>query len=657
MGKESIYSFHHIVPDELPYFGYKIHISATLTNYRELYGMVRPFLEDNRIAYKYIKKHEDIIHNFSVEETAAESGKYFTIYPKTHQDFLTLLEQLYDLIPVAYDGIYIMSDRAYRDSKVIFYRFGTIKMDVRYMEEGIPTLIGPNQEKWQDVQRSYFDLPSWIEDIQPEHIIQESYLSNNYLVTSSLSNKNGGNVYCGKSLRTETSVVLKEARPNVIYFDHCYKSDLRKIEYELSKKIDKHIAKPIEHVKEWLNDYYIYEDVKGEDFYEYAKKLTIFSYSSLSAQDRKENLHRFRQFLSLVDRLLQMIQYFHDKDLVLHDIHPNNIRVGDDDELYFIDLEHVYHYQSSPLVGIYNDVSLREWNVIDGKVADCHKIGNMLLYVLAKLQVSDGLSHEGDLLELLLNHYGISSNISLLIDYLFSEHATIRQAREILSAIEVTFFKDSFQLKNLEEMSIPTDIKAKTLRMRVQELAGDMSLFKESIDRLNGDLFKYLFHSEPSYGLDGSLGKLILCQDYSLPKEWLDYGLDYINKQLHANADGLFLPIGQNKLSPYVNNGSAGLIKVLIHVDQVKYKELILELAKGLRFEFAQFPSYHFGMLGIADALLDVCQLYSKEEYLVFVEKLVINASFFLAYNRISVSDFYPVWQRYMEVRHETNQV
>lgn len=83
---------------------------------------------------------------------------------------------------------------------------------------------------------------------------------------------------------------------------------------------------------------------------------------------------------------------------------------------------------------------------------------------------------------------------------------------------------------------------------------------------------------------------------------------------------------------------------------QVVTKELILELAQGLRFEFAQFPSYHFGMLGIADTLLDVYQVYSKDEYLVFVEKLLIKASFFLKYNRISVSDFYPVWQRYMEV-------
>ena len=282
MGEKNIYSYHHIFPNELPHFGYKIHISATIKNYEQIDGIVRPFLEKNRVAYKYIKKRKDIINNFSVGETAAESGKYFTIYPKTHQDFLKLLEQLYVLIPIEYDGIYIMSDRPYQDSKVIFYRFGTIKLEAEHTDEGFPTLIGPNQEKWQDFQRGYFDLPSWIKDIQPENIIQESYLSNNYLVTSVLSDNNGGNVYCGKSLKTEKSVVIKESRPNIIYFDNIYKSDLRKIEYHLSKNIKKYIAKPIEHVKEWINDYYIYEEIKGEDFYEYAKKLTIFSYSSYS---------------------------------------------------------------------------------------------------------------------------------------------------------------------------------------------------------------------------------------------------------------------------------------------------------------------------------------------------------------------------------------
>ncbi|MGT2936000.1 class III lanthionine synthetase LanKC N-terminal domain-containing protein [Streptococcus castoreus] len=649
MGKENIYSFHNIFPDELPLFGYKIHLSATIKNYKEISEIVRPFLDKNLIAYKYIKKQKDIIDNFSVKETPAESGKYITIYPKNHQNFLDLLEQLYYLIPIEYDAIYIMNDRPYRDSKVIFYRFGTIKLDVKHMEEGIPTLIGPDQEKWQDFQKSYYDLPSWIEDIQPENLIQESYLSRNYLVTSILADNNGGNVYSGRSLKCGNSVVIKESRPNIIYFDNVYKSDLRKIEYEHSKNIKKYIAKPIEHVKEWINDYYVYEEIKGEDFYEYAKKLTIFSYSSLSEHSKKLNLHKFRQFFSLIIRVLYMVRYFHERDIVLHDIHPNNIRVGEDSELYFVDLEHVYNYKENPLVGIYNEISLKKWNTIDGKVSDCHKVGNLLLFVLAKLQIKDELDNECELLELLLNNYGISSNISLLIDYLFSEKANINDAIEIASNVVIDPFKASFKLKDVKEINIETRIEEKKLLIRAQELSNNTILYKESIKTLNFDHFKYLIHSEASYGLEGILGKLIFNQ-HSLPKEWFEYSLNYVNKQLITNTESLFLPIGKNKLSPYFNNGNAGLIKFLIHVDHVKYEELILKLAQGLKFEFAQFPSYNFGMLGIADALLDVYQLYSKDEYLEFIEKLLLNSSFFLRFNRIKLSDFYPVWKRYMEV-------
>ena len=66
--------------------------------------------------------------------------------------FLGLLELLYQTIPKNMEGIYILSDRAYKDSNTIFYRYGFFKEDLEYLEKGIPTLLGPNGENGKTIK-------------------------------------------------------------------------------------------------------------------------------------------------------------------------------------------------------------------------------------------------------------------------------------------------------------------------------------------------------------------------------------------------------------------------------------------------------------------------------------------------------------------------
>ena len=90
-----------------------------------------------------------------------------------------------------------MSDRSYRDSNNIFYRYGFFKEDINYIKDGKLTLNGPNGEIWQDYPKNCFDLPSWIEDIQESDLSEESYLSEHYIINEVLKTSSGGNVYKG----------------------------------------------------------------------------------------------------------------------------------------------------------------------------------------------------------------------------------------------------------------------------------------------------------------------------------------------------------------------------------------------------------------------------------------------------------------------------
>ncbi|HEL1039929.1 TPA: kinase, partial [Streptococcus equi subsp. zooepidemicus] len=114
-------------------------------------------------------------------------------------------------------------------------------------------------------------------------------------------------------------------------------------------------------------------------------------------------------------KLIDLIYHFHENDIVLNDIHPDNFIVDFNENIYFVDMEHSYLYGASPITGIHHDIALREWNSLDGKIADCNKLGNMILFMIARLQINNKDVYNKELLNTLLKNFGIYSNIFDLI--------------------------------------------------------------------------------------------------------------------------------------------------------------------------------------------------------------------------------------------------
>ncbi|WP_455906962.1 class III lanthionine synthetase LanKC N-terminal domain-containing protein, partial [Streptococcus equi] len=384
-----------------------------------------------------ISKQENILKNFSIFEEITSSGKLVTVYPTTTLQFKEILADLYKIIPNSADGIYILSDHPYRDSNNIFYRYGFFKEIPEYTKNGIPTLIGPNGEIWQDYPKTYFDLPSWIDDIQDIKLQEKSYLSDNYRIDQIVHSSNGGNIYKGVSTKTNRSIIMKEAKPYILFFNDVEKRILRQNEYQISQKINNFIPTPLEEIEEWINKYYIYGYIDGISLTSYVTPLTLFSYKTTKEE---ENIEKFKQFLTVISNLFELVDYFHENNIILNDIHADNFLIASN-SIYFIDLEASYEYKKKPIVGIYNNNSLKTWNNIDGKVADCHKVGNMILYLIGRLQIESKLTNELNVLTNLLQFYGIESNIDKLINYLFTPLATIREAKEILKQVYVNIKK------------------------------------------------------------------------------------------------------------------------------------------------------------------------------------------------------------------------
>ncbi|RCW17156.1 kinase [Streptococcus gallolyticus] len=629
----------------LPLVGFKIHISATPYNFKAILRVVLPYLNKKHLNYKYISKQEDILKNFSIFEETTNSGKLITIYPENTQQFKEILNDLYKIIPNSTDGIYILSDHPYRDSNNIFYRYGFFKEIPEYSKNGILTLTGPNGEIWQDYPKTYFDLPSWIDDIQDINLQKTSYLSKNYRIDQIIHSSNGGNIYRGVATKTNRLIVMKEAKPYILFFDNVEKRSLRKNEYQISQQINNYIPTPLEKVQEWINTYYIYEYIDGINLTSYTTPLTIFSYEITT---EKENSKKFEQFLAVINNLFQLVDYFHENNVILNDIHADNFLVNSK-KIYFIDLETSYEYKGKPIVGIYNNNSLKDWNNIDGKVSDCHKIGNMILYLIGRLQIKSKLTNELNILNNLLQFYGIESNIEELISYLFTPSASIKTAKKILKQIYVNVkYNDKFlinkKLTTLKKQLISLDLSTANLSL-IEYIYSNNPNYKKYLKYLDNPIYlRYFIDSEKNFGLEGLAGILILLNKSSCDESIILYAINKLINNIIDTKNGKMVKINNNTASPYLSSGSAGVIKALLNINYQKYQKVIEELSNGITASFAQRPNYWNGMLGIADTLLDVYAVTHNKNYINFTKTLIINSSYYLDSKRLSKNEFIQVF-------------
>lgn len=631
----------------IPY-GFKIHLSATRESYQSLFSLVYPFLLEKDVCFKYIEKEEDVFFHFSEQESPAESGKYMTIYPQSRQECLELLEALYERIPKDYPGIHILSDRAYKDSNVIFYRYGFFEDLDEYNVEGVPTLLGPDGEVWQDYQKAYFDLPPWEEDLQEPFVFKESALLFRYDIIGCLRNGNGGMIYRGVDRQNQKEVVIKEARPHVISYGDVDKTQLRCHEYQMSQRCKgmPGSPKPIESCKEWINDYYIYEAIAGKEVIEVADEISLFAYDS--KQPNQNRLH-FQEFLKLARSILALVESFHHHQVVLNDLHANNIIVTPQKELYVVDMENSYFYNKPEenLVGIYNEISLQEWNGVDGYVADCHKIGNLLLFLLGRLQVKSIEEFQPGLVTTLLSHYGIQSNFAELIDYLFSEKATVSEAKAMLETIFVVPSNEVYEL----DYSFFTDLPVVLPLAKVLDKEKLALYLKHAT---NDDRLKTLIYREHNMGLDGLAGVLVLMDRGEVSSVLKDEVVHRIKQQITKTAWGYSIAYGTGFASPYLSSGTAGVLKSLAALKHADYESLANLLTNGLLVEYAQHDGYRNGMLGVSDTLLDLYAQTGRGDLLSIVERQLIVLSIKATYQPSLHAEYIYVLSRYRSLKNES---
>ena len=331
--------------------GWKIHISATLSNYEDILQAVTSICVRQKVSFKFSCDRRMFLLMNSRLWSRGGSGKYMTIYPRSEKEFKLLLQELYKDIK-NFEGPYILSDKRYKACKVLYYRYGAIASMNRFNFEGnrTPCIIAPDGNQISDIRTPYFNPPDWVRDPFPiEGEDGDSILKDGkYAITRSLAFSNAGGVYVGYDVDTGLEILIKEARPHVDFDplgNDAFK--YRKKEWYLLNKLKETglTPKPIDLFRDWEHLFLVQEFLDS--------MIPLRSYPSTRGPvvtidpTIQEIEEYFTSVIEIGKQIVENLQELHEYGIIFGDFSSNNILINPETlKIKFIDLEGAYELGS-----------------------------------------------------------------------------------------------------------------------------------------------------------------------------------------------------------------------------------------------------------------------------------------------------------------------
>lgn len=635
---------HHTFWDPIirifPPHGWKIHISCFHDNFTEILKIVSNYCFNSNISFKFINNIDTLKLILSKNSNREESGKFITIYPFNETEFKKIIRELYPLLK-DHHGPYILSDKRYLNSKVIYYRYGIINSTTDEMFF--------NGDIYIDQRVPYYNQPSFVEDplhentnISNEKISTESRLSE-FDNIEAIHFSNSGGIYFAE--KDNKKVILKEARPFIGISNNNDSIICRKNEGKLLKYLEKSGCTPklYSSFYEWEHFFLVVEHIEGESLLNFISKISLIL---VEEKDKQEIESRIIMFKCFIKNLLDSISIVHNKNIIINDISENNILITDDLKPVFIDLEDAFHIEESKIEKIIinnKEISDNRFHTLDDKKKDIHKLGYLLMKCISnadyRLKFDPSGEQSGKFFLHFCKYYGVHQGIYDCISKMISgEYSSIKYLMNIL--------KNSREMKEDQGVTlkvIPSSKKIHIIAMdnlfvRILAFFDDIKKFKW----VNSE-FTVLQHHVEENNLT-EINKFLLSRDFDPYSPSIHGGiLEEISIYIYLYSqfmDPLYLDTAKEKIDDYIkkyvcsnylvrtNDGyfypymthTAGLVKLLITFLKFKHSkdiyDLVIRLLSSIDRNFTKEMGYLNGLLGIADALVDGYSLTNEKKYI-----------------------------------------
>ncbi|MFI8499593.1 class III lanthionine synthetase LanKC [Streptomyces sp. NPDC085524] len=253
--------------------GWKIHVSARLDRAQHVLDTVAGVCFSEGVPFKHLSARLFFLFLHHKHAGRAQSGKFCSVYPPDTATARRLLERLSDALD-GEEGPYVLTDRRFRGSRTVHYRYGSFGARSRLRADGTREALvrdGSGREV-ADLRLPAFHLPPGITDPfvgQEEQPHAGPILIRDYEVTRAVRLSNAGGTYQAVDRRTGRTVFLKEARAhNGLVFDGTDAQQRLRHEHRVLREL--HAAapgvgpEPLDHFTEWEHDFLVTEYIAGQ---------------------------------------------------------------------------------------------------------------------------------------------------------------------------------------------------------------------------------------------------------------------------------------------------------------------------------------------------------------------------------------------------------
>ncbi len=461
--------------------GWKIHISSTLDNAIETLDTVTRICVEYAIPFKFCS--DDVMLELSFNKNASRSqvGKFITLYPADLDIFKVAIDRIHEATRHL-TGPHVLTDRPYRDSRVVYYRYGEHKGEVKLDRFG-HRLSGFHLEdgSWfSDSREPRFRLPPGLVD--PFAAANEIaapgeggvLLKGRYRLLGAIKFSAVGGIYRGIDEQTGRKIVAREVRSALgLLARERNPADALEKEARILQRLETTGYAPVfvDMFSEWEHSFLIQEQFDAESLWSHAMGYYF-------AREGQTQIEAFDEIRSIIRKIADGIECVHACGVMLRDITRTNVMITPAGEIKFIDYEYAHEIDDSgpwvhgwtPGYGAPDQVS----NAAPSPADDHYAFGVLIMDILTFSSSGFDLNREGLYEKLRQNLIDLNLPMALydVVKGLTERDATarwdLRRAMETLDKVQAP--TDALPLFPLESRLREAPVPEASIESKLAEL-------------------------------------------------------------------------------------------------------------------------------------------------------------------------------------------
>lgn len=330
--------------------GWKVHVSARPDRLAQVLDLAAEVLFDEGVTFKHLSAQLFYRWLHHKHGARSQSGKFIAAYPVDVQAARRLMERLREALTDE-DGPYVLTDRRFKDSRTVHYRYGAFAYRSRVRADGRATALvrDGNGLLVEDRRGVSFQLPDGVTDPFVPSAAPGGKAAagsgpvtlGDFAIDSVVRHSNGGGAYRGHHTATGRPVFVKEARAHTGLGDSgATAQEQLRAEWRTLRALHRTAPglapEPIAYLRGWEHEFLVTEFIEGSDLRAWMAASTPLIGAEGSAQDIADYYRRCETVISGVERAVARL---HDRGYLFVDVSPGNVLVRADDSVRLVDFE------------------------------------------------------------------------------------------------------------------------------------------------------------------------------------------------------------------------------------------------------------------------------------------------------------------------------